>query len=600
MNIPKSLDFQTFNRLRKIYVFALGAIALFTLFGQVVIQQFITSQLDDSEIINISGRQRMLSQKLTKEILLYQNYFKDTTNYHYLNRIEQTLQEWTTAHKKLVSYNKREKKRQITTMFNELQPVFSKIEASIISFIKLNKGSNLEIAGSKELLDTVIFHEPIFLGKMDAIVQQYETEAKTKVVWLQRIEYVLAALVLLILIVEFIFLFRPVALGVKQTISNLLNSERKATKMANNAEKLRKIQNENVQELITLTKAIDQTLLYARVDEQGTIITLGKRFAKILSKEGEKGNILNFFQLDEVQQNRLLHYLQQNTGGVYNEKFHIVTSKLELWLDISILSIYKKKGTTERLLLCSDITTQVVAQEELEVLRAKEYKVKEELQRLTVSQIVEAQEEERKRIAKEIHDSIGQMLTALKFNIEAINLKNPDKATVRIEGLKKLAKDLIKGIRVATFNLTPPELTDYGIVAALDKMVLELRKLTGKEIVITNNTTKEFRFGTLVETNLYRITQEAVNNAIKYAEAEVIMVTINHSDELLSITIQDDGKGFDLESVPKVPKNNAEGGMGLFFMKERINYIEGRIFIKSKPGKGTKITLNYPIQKEES
>jgi len=185
------------------------------------------------------------------------------------------------------------------------------------------------------------------------------------------------------------------------------------------------------------------------------------------------------------------------------------------------------------------------------------------------------------------------MLTALKFNIESINTENIEKTNQKIEGLKQLSKDLILGIRTATFNLTPPELKDHGISSALQKMAKELSKLTGRNIIFENKSSIESRFDSLVETNLYRVTQEAVNNAIKYAKADYILISINNSKSISSIIIDDNGQGFDLSKIPSKPKNNAEGGMGLFFMKERMNYINGRIFISSELGRGTRITLNY-------
>ena len=95
----------------------------------------------------------------------------------------------------------------------------------------------------------------------------------------------------------------------------------------------------------------------------------------------------------------------------------------------------------------------------------------------------------------------------------------------------------------------------------------------------------------MTEINLYRISQEAVNNAIKYADSNFIFVKLNHSEHLLSISIEDDGKGFDLDETA----NRKSKGMGLVFMEERIKYIDGRLFINSEKGAGTKITINAPI-----
>ncbi|MFD2565608.1 PAS domain-containing sensor histidine kinase [Aquimarina rubra] len=606
MNKLESLDHQTFNRLSKIYIIALGAIALFTIGGQFFIQRYLNSQIDDSKIINISGRQRMLSQKLSKEILLLSYIRNNKSKQQYVEELEATIQLWKISHERLRRYNDsipkgKSDSTEIKRMFLVLQPYFETIYENSLKALEIVKNdSAVNPETLKPYLDSVIFNEPFFLKQMDAIVFRYEKEAKDKISSLKKIEYTLFGLIILILIFEFFLLFRPVALSIKNTISELLISQKDATDMAENAEKLRRIQNENVQELISLTKALDQTLLYARVNEVGLIKSLGERFRKVLNIDQgyEQKNLAELMNLSELQANRLLRLIADNKGGVFNEEFEFTTNNdKKIWLDISILNVFKESGTTERLVLCSDISKRKEAQLEIERLNDLEYQQKEELQKSNASQIVEAQEEERKRIAKEIHDSIGQMLTALKFNIESINTDNIEKTNQKIEGLKQLSKDLILGIRTATFNLTPPELKDYGISIALQKMANELSKLTGKNIIFENKSNAELRFNSLIETNLYRVTQEAVNNAIKYAKSDYILITINNSESILSITIDDNGQGFDLTKIPKKPKNNAEGGMGLFFMKERMNYIDGRIFISSTPGKGTRITLNYNFNK---
>ena len=123
---------------------------------------------------------------------------------------------------------------------------------------------------------------------------------------------------------------------------------------------------------------------------------------------------------------------------------------------------------------------------------------------------------------------------------------------------------------------------------------MELTKLTGKQIVLYNKTDFNQRLDSLAEINIYRITQEAINNAIKYADSTHILVSISNSDELLSIVIDDNGKGFDPLKVKNV--KNGEGGMGMTFMKERIKYINGRLFLNSDVNKGTRVTLNIPLE----
>ena len=596
-----SIDKHTFDKLRRLYIIALSLIALSIIISQFFVRNHLKSQQSDSTVINIAGRQRMLSQKLTKEILLLTNSRDITSRKQYTKELKSTIQLWKASHYMLRSYNDSITKSdiddtEIKKMFVDLQPYFDNIYESSIQILEVSNKDSLNQYVLKKNLDLIVSNEPLFLGQMDAIVFEYEKEAQNKVSNLKRIEYILFVLIIIILIFEFFLLFRPVALSIKQTISDLLKSQRNANNMAVNAEKLRAIQNENVQELLSLTKALDQTLLYARVSEQGIVKSLGERFGKLLNigQNYHQKKLTELMNLSEVQKNRLLLLIAENKGGVFNEEFEFITNtNQKIWLDVSILKVYKESGNKERLVLCSDISKRKEAQQEIQRLIDIEYQQKEELQKSNTSLIVEAQEEERKRIAKEIHDSIGQMLTALKFNIESINTDHVEKTKQKIEGLKKLSKDLILGIRTATFNLTPPELKDYGISIAIQKMAKELSKLTSKNIILDNQCNHELRFDSLVETNLYRVTQEAVNNAIKYAESDYILIAMHNSESIMSISIDDNGNGFDLDKIPSKPKNNAEGGMGLFFMKERMNYINGRIFISSTPRKGTRITLNY-------
>ena len=141
--------------------------------------------------------------------------------------------------------------------------------------------------------------------------------------------------------------------------------------------------------------------------------------------------------------------------------------------------------------------------------------------------------------------------------------------------------------------LTLPELNDLGIFPALLKMTPEPYKRTGKKILFENKIEGKLRFNSLAETNIYRVVQEAVNNAIKYAESNYILVKVNYTNGMLSIVIDDDGRGFDKSRIKPQTGQSGEGGMGLFFMKERISYIDGRLFINSTPGKGTRVTINY-------
>ena len=153
---------------------------------------------------------------------------------------------------------------------------------------------------------------------------------------------------------------------------------------------------------------------------------------------------------------------------------------------MSIIPLKSVSLKQKTLILCSDITKRKFNETELDKISKEKYDEKIQLQKTQTSKIIEAQEEERKRIAKDIHDGIGQMLTALKFNVESINVEKTDISAKKIENLKNLSKELIQGVRIATFNLTPSELSDHGIASALQTLTLKLAKLTGKNILFEN------------------------------------------------------------------------------------------------------------------
>lgn len=352
---------------------------------------------------------------------------------------------------------------------------------------------------------------------------------------------------------------------------------------------------ESFQELQGLNYAINNTALFVSLAQDGSVLHISKKFSKLLGLNNKEKTLSleEMLSLEEGEQQTIHALLKGTRHSIWIGEVKVTTkTKEKLWLEMSIIPINKVKNKQRILILCTNITDRIRSQKEIDKLNELRFKKEVNLQKTQASQIVEAQEEERKRIAKDIHDGIGQMLTALKFNIESINTSNIESTTNKVEKLKEVLSFLIKEVRTVTFNLTPPELSDYGIVATLNKLATQLSSFTEKKIFFENKTDFNGRFDSLVETNLYRVVQEAVNNALKYANSNYILISLSHSENLLSITIDDDGKGFDVKKLKKT------SSMGLFFMKERISYVNGRIFINSIKDKGTRITINVNLPKQ--
>lgn len=590
-----------FKKLKRLYIFALITIAVTVLLSQLLIQHNIKSQLNDSRLINISGKQRMLSQKLAKEILILNSSSNQLNFNQEIAAVKKTLALWEFTHQALEKGNDslkfpKEKSPEMIALYQDIQPNAAIIIKSTKKYLE-NSQILLKSPKDQQEVQTILDNIAIFLSKMNRIVEQYEYEALEKVTRQQNIEYLILSFTLLVLFLEFLFIFKPTNKKIELLISKLLTSEKRAIKLARDTEIISAIKENSVKELKSLNYAMENTLLYCRISPHGKIIHMGDKFAKLLqynpSFDTDKSfsKALTAVEKEQLDIDRIIADKQRS--GWQGELKTTNRNGEPLWLDMSMIPVRIKKEELELLVICFNISIRKKAEIEIERLNRENTLEKINQHKIISSRIVENQENEQNRIAREIHDGIGQMLTGLKFSLESINLDDKEKSAQKIEYLKKLSLDIIKGVRTATFNLMPPELSDHGIVSSIAKLTLELTKLTGKNIQFYNKTDFDQRLDSLIEINIYRLTQEAINNAIKYADSSHIIVQLSHSNKILSITVDDNGKGFDVSSVEK--KRNSESGMGLLFMKERVQYINGRAFINSIPGEGTRITFNIPI-----
>jgi signal transduction histidine kinase len=219
-------------------------------------------------------------------------------------------------------------------------------------------------------------------------------------------------------------------------------------------------------------------------------------------------------------------------------------------------------------------------------------RLKQEQQKLRSAYLIEGQEEERKRIAREIHDGLGQMLTALKFFVENLSKKLAlsEKEQKSIEDLKSLIADTIGAARSISFNLMPAELTDFGLSSAIKHLADRMSKSSGRKILFKYDFNEE-RLDKNIEIGLYRITQEAINNSIKYAQAESVHIDLRLKNGYIHLNILDNGKGFEYQRAKYSSQTS-----GITNMQERVNLINGDLKILSSPGNGTKIYIKVPLK----
>lgn len=235
-------------------------------------------------------------------------------------------------------------------------------------------------------------------------------------------------------------------------------------------------------------------------------------------------------------------------------------------------------------------------------IKAAQKALKESETRLHMlsSQLMKAQEEERKRVAQELHDQIGQDLMALKLHCRTLQKKlqetHPDSEEL-FEEPSRCIKEMAENIRRLSQNLTPRMLEDFGLVAALRWLVEESAKLYQIE-VITDVDAMAGLFPREKEIVIYRLFQEAINNVGKHAHASRVNVSARVSEGLFTLTIEDNGEGFDVKEATE--RGPGRSGFGITTMQERARMLGGVLQISGAKGLGSVIRLEVPLQRESA
>lgn len=206
--------------------------------------------------------------------------------------------------------------------------------------------------------------------------------------------------------------------------------------------------------------------------------------------------------------------------------------------------------------------------------------------------IIEAQEEERSRISREIHDGPAQMLANILLRSELVEMsfrKNDiDQALSEMKSVRKMIRSSLYEVRRIIYDLRPMALDDLGLIPTIRKYVTTIADYNDTEIKFTP-IGEDKRLNQKYEVAFFRLVQEAVQNAVKHAESTLIDIKLEICKNNLSMLIKDNGKGFD-------PTLKRDKSFGLIGMRERVEMLEGKFNIESKPGKGTMIFIQVPYQ----
>ncbi len=258
---------------------------------------------------------------------------------------------------------------------------------------------------------------------------------------------------------------------------------------------------------------------------------------------------------------------------------------------LGMITLYLKEGdrpTREKeaflTAVANTLASIILRREWEEALRESESRL-----RLLSSQLLTVQENERKQIARDLHDGVGQMLSAIKFKIEDI-IQQRDERKERIEDktlghLVPMIRESIEEVRRIQMNLRPSVLDDLGIIATISWLTREFEKVYSAISIQKQIDIQEDEIPVRLKTVIYRILQEALNNIAKHSRANRVTIALRKMEERIELTVEDNGTGFDLENRPR--------GFGLGSMRERVELSGGLFTIDSTIGKGTTIIASW-------
>ncbi len=260
----------------------------------------------------------------------------------------------------------------------------------------------------------------------------------------------------------------------------------------------------------------------------------------------------------------------------------------ERWIHHLCQPVYNADGKwMGRQVSNRDITERKLAEKEREQL-IDQLNRANELQKVLSAHLMHSQETERRVIARELHDEVGQVLTVLKINLQT--LQRTENCPDMSESIAMIGRTL-QQVRAISLNLPPTLLEDLGLAPALRWLLDRQGRETGFGTSFTAN--QVTRLPQQIEIACYRVGQEALTNIMRHAHAHQVSIELTQTVQVLHLTIQDDGSGFDVEAAYHSALVGAS--MGLISMQERVLLIGGRMEIESSIGQGTKLHASFPL-----
>jgi PAS domain S-box-containing protein len=315
-------------------------------------------------------------------------------------------------------------------------------------------------------------------------------------------------------------------------------------------------------EITSWNKAAETLYGYSAAEAIGkllTTLTLPKDFNKLLEK------------IEKIKTSKEVEIFESERVG--KDKAHMI-------LEVVVSPVNDEDGNIIGIsTIARDLTVRSLAE--------KAMHDKDVLHRLII-----AQEDERSRISRDLHDELGQQLTSLRFALEqALGACSDERTTASIAAVADIAATIDQSLDFLAWELRPALLDGVGLVAAVENYLAQWSRHAGVEIEFRTSGLSPARLAPNIETNLYRILQESLNNIHKHAHAKCVNVTLERRDQWIVLIISDDGNGFSLRS-----KKNRAQGLGLTGIRERASLIGGTLELESAPGRGTTVHVKVAAE----
>ncbi len=322
--------------------------------------------------------------------------------------------------------------------------------------------------------------------------------------------------------------------------------------------------------------------------------------ARIRSINATTSSMLKYEESDLVGENilSLFNIEQAWVNSEKNEEINLEEISKRIAMETGILD---KEGNEIPVYMTSVVLKSgegnpegmVVVGHDLTEEKEKEAQM-EKLRKERMIAIHEAQELERLRISRDLHDGLGQLLTGISYSVQKVS----EEKTIDAEFAKRLEDQVNSAIQEArniAQNLTPIVLRDFGLVAAIENLVQRTNQLNKTRFIFRSYSFTE-RIDEKLEKAIFRICQEAINNIIKHASAKESTVELYRVEDMIVLVVEDDGEGFD---TGMLNKKDGQGGLGLISMQERVNAFDGDLSINSNKGTGTEIVVEVPCRRKK-